>query len=141
MPSFNLTNEEKNLITAGFQAKSYQHTFEDNSAKVTWGPGEKAEARRLFNALACTECHTQGFTNEEPQAPSLYYTKRRLRKSWIEKWLSGPEKIMPGTLMPNFQEDGEPQEPDYFGGDSKKQIEAITKYILDLSHNKFSPKE
>lgn len=140
MPSFNLTNEERNKIVAMFQAKSGQSTFEENHTRVVWEKGEKKEAQRLFRALECTTCHTQGFNSEDAQAPDLHYVKRRLRPSWVKKWLAAPEKILEGTTMPNFWENGEPTEPDYFGGNSEKQIEALTKYLLDMGYNSYSPK-
>ncbi|MDD0854527.1 c-type cytochrome [Halobacteriovorax sp. GB3] len=139
MPSFNLTNDERNKIVAMFQAKSGQQTFEDNDAEVKWLPGEKRAAIQLFNELACTSCHAAGFTNDTPTAPDLHFAKRRLRKSWIKKWLRDPQAIMPGTLMPSFWEDGESMAPGILGGDPDKQIEALTKYILEVSKDKYSP--
>ena len=64
MPSFNLSSEEKNQIVAMFQHKSRMPTFVET--KVEWLPGEKRAARRLFEALDCASCHTQGFNDEKP---------------------------------------------------------------------------
>ena len=75
----------------------------------------------------------------DPTAPDLHFAKRRLRKSWIKKWLRDPQAIMPGTLMPSFWEDGESMAPGILGGDPDKQIEALTKYILEVSKDKYSP--
>jgi mono/diheme cytochrome c family protein len=132
MPSYNLSNEEINTLVMGFQAGAKQQTFVDNHAKVEWAPGEKNEAKKLFNALACASCHTDGFNKDEAQAPNLYLAKRRLRPSWIKKWIMNPQSILPHTSMSNFFEDGEAMEPDYFGGDVTKQVEALTKYVLDI---------
>ncbi len=138
MPSFELTPEERNTIVEGFQAKAKMQTFTEPDRIVVWKPGERAEAKKLFDALACTTCHTIGFNNDDPQAPDLHKSKTRLRPSWIAKWLENPQAIMPHTLMPNFWEGGEPLEPDYFGGDTKKQIEALTKYIIEIGHDEVS---
>ncbi len=131
MPSFNLSNEERNALVMGFQAGAKQPTFEDNYAKVEWKPGEKAEAQKLFNALACTSCHTEGYNNEEAQGPNLFRAKRRMRASWMKEWIMNPQSILPYTAMSNFFEDGEASEPDYFGGDVNKQVDALVKLLLD----------
>jgi mono/diheme cytochrome c family protein len=131
MPSFNLTNQEKNLIVSGFAAKSNQVIFETNE-KVTWAPGEREGAVKLFDQLACTSCHAQGFTKTEPLAPDLHKSNKRLRFSWIKKWLSNPQAIMPQTTMPAFWEGGSPADPDILGGDGEKQITAVAKYVLEL---------
>jgi hypothetical protein len=140
MPSFNLTNEERNLIVAGFQAKAkIEKTFEDVDANVVWAPGERKAAKQLFESYACASCHSEGFTTDEPQAPNLYYTKKRLRSSWIKKWLENPQAILEYTVMPNFWEDGVAQDEEILGGDPKKQIEALTKYLIEIGHDKYSP--
>jgi hypothetical protein len=43
-----------------------------------------------------------------------------------------PQSILPHTSMSNFFEDGEASEADYFGGSVEKQVEALTKYVLDI---------
>ncbi|MCO4792970.1 MAG: c-type cytochrome [Bacteriovoracaceae bacterium] len=139
MPSFNLSNKEKNAIVAGFQAKSDLHTFEDLGSQVVWEPGERSAAVKLFKSLDCTSCHSGGFTSDEASAPNLHYAKRRLRPSWIKKWLEDPQAILEGTVMPSFWEDGESADPDILGGDPKKQIDALTKYIIEIGHDKYSP--
>ena len=62
MPSYNLSNEHKNLIATGLQAKAEQETFENNFEEVIWEPGERKAAIALFNDYACTSCHSGGFT-------------------------------------------------------------------------------
>lgn len=132
MPSFNLSTEEKNKIVTGFQAKSSQPTFVANDEKVEWEPGERAAAVKLFEALACTSCHTTGFNKDQASAPNLYKAKPRLRPEWIEAWLHNPQKFMPGTVMPSFWEGGESLEEGFLGGDANKQVKALVKYILEI---------
>jgi mono/diheme cytochrome c family protein len=142
MPSFNLSNEEKNKLVAMFQAKEKQQTFEDNSKKVVWEKGERRAAIKLVNSLACNSCHA-GLTGspEEPTAPNLKYAKRRLRPSWIKKWLNDPQAIMEGTLMPSFWEDGESMDDEILGGDPEKQQNALVKYLLEIGEDKLSPEQ
>lgn len=139
MPSFDLTDEEKEKLVDMFRVKADQPFFDKNE-KVVWESKEERRAAvKLFNDLACTSCHTQGFNNDEALAPDLRYAKRRLRKSWIKKWLRGPDQIMPGTTMPSFWPEGMAADPDLLDGDAERQIEAVTKYVLELGSDFYSP--
>ena len=138
MPSYNLSNDHKNIIAQGFQAKAEQKTFENNFEEVKWEKGERKAALALFEDYACTSCHAGGFTKDEELAPNLYHAKKRLRGSWIKKWLKNPMAILPYTNMPNFWEDGVSQNEEILGGDPEKQINALTKYILEIGQSKFA---
>lgn len=133
MPSFNLSLSDKNRIIAGFQQGANQGTYEEPAIEVTWLPGEKDQAVKLFNAYACTSCHTIGFNKNTPMAPDLHKASARLRPSWIRLWLHDPQKILPGTTMPTFfTEDGKGIEAGFFDGDAERQINALTKYVIEL---------
>ncbi|RLA65282.1 MAG: hypothetical protein DRQ88_03080 [Epsilonproteobacteria bacterium] len=136
MPSFNLSSDERNKIVAMFQAESKMNTFEEKSEKISWLRGEKRGAIALWKSYDCASCHTQGFNNDEPSAPNLANARDRLRESWIRKWLRNPGAILPGTTMPNFWEDGEATDDDIFGGDVDRQINALTKYVLEIAQKK-----
>ncbi len=139
MPSFNFSNEELNALVTYFQADAHQPTFE-NLGPVQWEPGEREAAQRIWNELACTTCHTIGFTNDEPQAPALKNAKLRLRPSWIEKWLTNPTEIMPYTTMPNFWDGGTiaPVEG-VLDNDPKRQIRAMRKWVQEMGNNSYPP--
>ncbi len=133
MPSFNLSLNQKNALVGGFQAGAHQGIFEEEDAEVVWAPGERDEAVKLFNAYGCTTCHTAGFNSGDQLGPDLHKAGKRLRPSWIRLWLKDPQKIMPGTSMPTFfTEEGRGLEEGYFGGDANKQIDALTKYVIEL---------
>lgn len=137
MPSFNFSNGELNHIVTYFQADANQPTFE-NLAKVEWEPGEREAAQRIWNELACTSCHTIGFTNDEAQAPALKNAKMRLRPSWIELWLTDPTAIMPYTSMPNFWEGGTATLVEgVLDNDPKRQIKAMVKWIQEMGNNTY----
>ncbi len=140
MPSFNLSNTEINTIVTGFQAISNQVTFEETPERVEWEPGEKRAAKALWDSYACASCHTIGFNKDEPTAPNLYLAKRRLRASWMDKWLSGPAKILPYTVMPNFWEDGVSQDEEILGGDPERQRKALIKYLIEIGYDNFQGK-
>ncbi|MBY0518324.1 MAG: c-type cytochrome [Bacteriovoracaceae bacterium] len=137
MPSFNFSNDELNKIVTYFQADSEQATFE-NLGPVQWEPGEREAAQKIWNELACTTCHTIGFTNDDPQAPALKNAKMRLRPTWIEKWLSNPTEILPYTSMPNFWEGGtiSPVEG-VLDNDPKKQIRAVRKFVQEMGNSSY----
>lgn len=136
MPSFNFSNEEVNKIIAYFQADANQVTFEDE-AEVEWEPGERAAAKRIFDELACTSCHTLGFNREDPLAPNLHNANNRLRASWIEKWIKNPYGILPYTSMPSFWENGEFAAVEgVLDDDPMKQIRAVRKYVQELGAKK-----
>ena len=134
MPTFNLTTDERNRIVTGLQVGAKQGNFVEPKEAVVWAPGEREEAVKLFNALNCVSCHTPGFNSDPAMGPDLHKVNKRLRPSWIRKWISNPQSIMPGTTMPNFFGDNgkEPLDPTYFGGDADKQIDALTKYVIEL---------
>jgi mono/diheme cytochrome c family protein len=134
MPSFNLSLEEKNKLVAGFQQGAKQGTFEEPELEVNWEPGEKEGAQKLWNSYNCVSCHSIGFTKDVALAPNLHLASKRLRPSWIKLWLKNPQAILPGTVMPSFfGDDGTaPIDPSIFGGDASKQINALTKYVIEL---------
>jgi cytochrome c2 len=140
MPSYNLTNEERNKLAEGFQGMSKQQTFVDNLEVIKWEPGEREAAKALFDSYACASCHSAGYDKTiEPSAPNLALSKLRLRPSWIKKWLKDPQAIMPGTLMPSFWEGGESMDSTILDGDPVRQIDALTKYILESGNDKYEP--
>jgi mono/diheme cytochrome c family protein len=140
MPSYSLSSEERNKIVSMFQAKAKMDTFEEKEAAVKWLPGERRGALALWKSYDCASCHTQGFNKEEPSAPNLNMVRDRLRASWIKKWLKNPEIILPGTTMPNFFEDGVAMDDSIFNGDVERQVNALTKLVLEFSNTNKSKK-
>jgi cbb3-type cytochrome oxidase cytochrome c subunit len=137
MPSFSFTNDELNKIVAYFQAQAHEPSFLETTS-VEWEVGEKEAAQKMFTELACTSCHTAGFNTESAQGPDLHQVGLRLRSSWIEKWLTNPQAIMPYTPMPNFWDSGKVSAvPGVLGDDPQKQIKALTKYIIEMSSSSY----
>ncbi|MDH4467829.1 MAG: c-type cytochrome [Bacteriovoracaceae bacterium] len=138
MPSFNFSDDEVNKLVAYFAAESDQTMFADLSGKVNWEPGEREAAIKIFNELACTSCHSTGFTNDTAQGPDLHQVKMRLREAWIKKWLNNPQAILPYTPMPNFWDDGKTSAvPGVLDDNPEKQINALVKYLLEMSQNDY----
>jgi mono/diheme cytochrome c family protein len=138
MPSYNYSHEELNKLVMGFQAGANQNTFEA-PVKVEWEPGEKEAAKQMWNELACTTCHTGGFTTDPAQAPNLHFAKSRLRAVWMEEWLGNPSKFLPYTSMPAFWDDGSgnliPAVSGVLDDDPKRQIRAMRKLVQEFGYD------
>jgi cytochrome c551/c552 len=138
MPSYNFKHDELNKLIAGFQGGSNQPTFEA-PVNVEWEPGEKEAAKKIWNDLACTTCHTLGFTNEEAQAPNLHYAKKRLRTTWMDAWIANPQSFLPYTSMPAFWDDGSgnliPAVDGVLDNDPKRQIQAVRKLVQEFGYD------
>jgi cytochrome c2 len=138
MPSFNFSEEELNKLVMGFQAGADQGTFQEKF-KVLWEPGEREAAQKIWNELACTTCHTIGFSKDTPQAPDLHNAKNRLRTTWIEAWLANPQKFVSYTSMPAFWDDGSGNLISAVEGvldnDPKRQIQAMRKWVQEMGRD------
>jgi cytochrome c2 len=139
MPTFPLSSEELNTLVMGLAAQKNQPTYEIETS-VVWEPGEREAAQRIWNELACTTCHTIGFTKDDPQAPDLHYAKKRLRASWMEAWISNPQSFLPYTAMPAFWDDGSgnliPAVDGVLDNDPKRQIRAIRKWVQEFGYDR-----
>ncbi len=135
MPTFPLTEKELNVLVQYFQADANQGTFQENFT-IEWEPGEKEAAKKIWTDLACTTCHTIGFSGDAPQAPDLHHAKKRLRTTWIEAWIKNPQSFLPYTSMPAFWDDGSgnliPAVDGVLDNDPQRQIQAIRKYVQEM---------
>lgn len=138
MPTFNFKHDELNKLVMGFSAGDAQDTFSAPVA-VQWEPGEKEAAQKIWNELACTTCHTQGFTNEAPLAPNLHYAKSRLREEFMDAWIANPQSFQPYTTMPAFWDDGNGKLQSAVEGvldnDPKRQIRAVRKLVQEFGYD------
>ena len=100
-----------------------------------------SEALALFRKLQCVRCH---LLSNAPRlkpgelAPDLALSGERLRRAWIARFILEPQKVMPGTRMPTLfplEDEDDPGSrttpaPALFGGDARRQIEALTELNL-----------
>lgn len=163
MPTFSLTDEEARSLVRYFaalaggptdfetrlpdsleavgtypQSKTLEYPAPDGSGKTIRARATNAveEARALLDAAQCLKCHSQSATLENA-APSFRHVRSgRLRGRWLQPWLWGPGRVMPGTSMPGFftkEEDGRNvpavQLPQFFSASPDRQIEALADYI------------
>ena len=136
MPTFEFTEEQLNQITRYFAAQDkVPYPYEPVPPS---DPELVAAGRELFGKWQCVKCHVVAgkLPDQDPanMAPDLAEVPERLRAEWLSKWLAKPSAIIPGTRMPaNFPENPASNAfPQYFGGDQKKQIEAVRAYLLTL---------
>ena len=135
MPAFNLTSKETNDIVKYFQALSGVE-IKYHFWKKTLSQTKKNEAKKLFELLKCVRCHSFGIDETVlagELAPDMSLTKHRLKPGWVRSWLHDPQKLQPGTKMPNYffiiEEDGEVvellQEPE-------KKINSLVRFLFEM---------
>ena len=133
MPTFDLTDEELTDLVEYFTKLDRQETtFKDHEIPET-SPEKLAAGKVVFDKFQCAKCHQ---INKESiamgtsfLAPDLAITKQRLKPRWVKEWISDPQKLEEGTMMPTFFSDGQTPIADMLGGDANQQIEAIRDYL------------
>ena len=92
--------------------------------------------------FACIQCH--GVGNMKALAPfeapaiNFAHVTDRLTKEFYDRWVYNPQRVLPGTRMPQFAgSDGKTALKDTFDGDARKQYDAIWNYLL--AGEKISP--
>ncbi|HYB99670.1 MAG TPA: hypothetical protein VEC57_11130 [Candidatus Limnocylindrales bacterium] len=95
---------------------------------------------QMFKAFQCAKCHAtrEGQElNKDIIAPNLILAKKRLRPEWILAWMIDPQKLQPGTKMPNFftfneNPDGSLNLADAEAHNNYKTIVALRDYLMVL---------
>ena len=131
MPNFRLSDEEANTLVEFFMASGKVGPFHaPPNVSVHLNEGQQ-----VFNTFQCSVCHVVGAQVPEGRtaadlAPDLTMTSTRLRPDWILKWLHDPQKLLPGTRMPDFFP--EAAIPDVLGGNELEQRIAIRNYLFSI---------
>jgi cytochrome c2 len=124
--------------SAGAQEIEYFHT---NTPEFL---ASAKQGKMLFQAYQCALCHAtkegQALT-KDIIAPNLILAKDRLRPEWILEWLIDPQKMQPGTKMPNFfsfneDDDGNPILSDPDAHTQYKMILSLRDYLMVLGTDK-----
>ncbi|HMR08191.1 MAG TPA: c-type cytochrome [Polyangiaceae bacterium] len=124
MPRLALSSQQAADVAA------YLTAGEPASKEQSWKANAEA-GRTLLETRACGTCHLftgadlpakpalkQGESNAAIElAPDLRFTRERLSPDTLVAWLEEPEKMKPGTLMPNL-------------GLTKAQARDVAEYIL-----------
>ncbi|MGB8062648.1 MAG: c-type cytochrome [Candidatus Sulfotelmatobacter sp.] len=144
MPTFFYSDNELRKLVRFFQALSQQPMPYIPEEVPTLTAKENDMARSLFSSTAapCLKCHATGDPNHDKiaTAPNFLLAKERLKPDWVERWITDPQAVSPGTSMPSglFKEvDNQwvfagPTPPIFNGyqGDHRK---LLTDYIFQLT--------
>jgi mono/diheme cytochrome c family protein len=138
MPTFHFSDADANEPVQGFMAMEGTDLFE-TPAEHQADPALVRTGDQLLVRLQCERCHiaTAAGTMEASQlAPSFRLSGERLREEWIVDWVKDPQRITPGTQMPQFWPVDEASGnritplPDVLGGDPEAQMRAVAAYIM-----------
>jgi len=144
MPTFSFSDNELRKLVRFFQALSQQPMPYIPEEVPTLTAKETDMARSLFSSTAapCLKCHATGDPNHDKiaTAPNFLLAKERLKPDWVERWITDPQAVSPGTSMPSglFKEQNNqwvfagPTPPTFNGyeGDHRK---LLVNYIFQLT--------
>ncbi len=78
----------------------------------------------------CISCHDiSGQSGGGTRGPDLSTTNKRVRYEWYTRWMHQPQRIAPGTKMPQVLIDGQSLLKTVYDGDGPKQLEALWAYF------------
>jgi cytochrome c551/c552 len=144
MPTFSFSDNELRKLVRFFEALSQQPLPYIPEQVPTLTSKESDMARSLFSSTAapCLKCHATGDPAHDKiaTAPNFLLAKERLKPDWVERWITDPQAISPGTSMPSglFKQENNqwvfagPTPPIFngFEGDHRK---LLTDYIFQLT--------
>ena len=144
MPTFSFSDNELRKLVRFFEALSQQPLPYIPEQVPTLTAKETDMARSLFSSTAapCLKCHATGDPAHDKiaTAPNFLLAKERLKPDWVERWITDPQAVSPGTSMPSglFKQQNNqwvfagPTPPTFNGydGDHRK---LLTDYIFQLT--------
>ncbi len=144
MPTFSFSDNELRKLVRFFEALSQQPLPYIPEQVVPLTAKESDMARSLFSSTAapCLKCHATGDPAHDKiaTAPNFLLAKERLKPDWVERWITDPQAVSPGTSMPSglFKQENNqwvfagPTPPTFNGyaGDHRK---LLTDYIFQLT--------
>ncbi|HEV3512960.1 MAG TPA: c-type cytochrome [Candidatus Sulfotelmatobacter sp.] len=144
MPTFFFSDNELRKLVRFFEALSQQPLPYIPEQVPVLTARETDMARSLFSSTAapCLKCHATGEPAHDrfATAPNFLLAKERLKPDWVERWITDPQAVSPGTSMPSGlfkQQDNQwvfagPTPPTFNGytGDHRK---LLTDYIFQLT--------
>jgi hypothetical protein len=144
MPTFSFSDDEIRSLIAFFEAVSHQPQQFIPQKIQTLTTTETNMARQLFTSTAapCLKCHATGDPAHDATAtaPNFLLAKERLRAPWMERWLTNPQQIAPGTAMPSglFRREGDRWVfsgplPGSFQGYTGDHADLLVRYMLQLT--------
>ena len=144
MPTFSFSDNELRKLVRFFEALSQQPLPYIPEQVPTLTAKENDMARSLFSSTAapCLKCHATGDPAHDKiaTAPNFLLAKERLKPDWVERWITDPQAVSPGTAMPSGlfkQENGQyvfaGPTPATFNGYQGDHRKLLTDYIFQLT--------
>jgi len=82
------------------------------------------------NGHGCISCHDiSGVQGGGTRGPDLATTNKRVRYEWYERWMHQPQRMIPGTRMPQVFIDGKSLLKTVHDGDGDRQLESLWAYF------------
>ncbi len=144
MPTFSFSNNELRILVRFFQALSQQPMPYIPEQVPVLTAKETDMARSLFSSTAapCLKCHATGDPAHDKiaTAPNFLLAKERLKPDWVERWITDPQAVSPGTSMPSGlfkRQDNQwvfaGPTPSTFNGFTGDHRKLLTDYIFQLT--------
>ncbi|HVS36716.1 MAG TPA: c-type cytochrome [Gemmataceae bacterium] len=129
MPQFG----EANVGRMPEKLAALEGTEPEDDAQKTPLSAAKIEAGRTLigkNAFGCISCHDlAGIANTGTRGPDLVGMNQRVRYDWYLRWMEQPQRMQPGTRMPQVFLDGKSLVPGVLNGDAPAQADAVWGYL------------
>ena len=129
MPQFG----DANVGALPEQVAALEGTLPDEEVHKTALSATKIEAGRKLigkSAFGCISCHDlSGIANTGTRGPDLAGMNQRVRYEWYLRWLEQPQRMQPGTRMPQVFTDGKSLLASVLNGDAGGQSDAMWGYL------------
>jgi cytochrome c551/c552 len=144
MPTFSFSDNELRKLVRFFEALSQQPLPYIPEELPVLTTKETDMARSLFSSTAapCLKCHATGDPSHDKiaTAPNFLLAKERLKPDWVERWITDPQAVSPGTSMPSglFKQENSQwvfagPTPPIFNGYAGDHRKLLTDYIFQLT--------
>jgi mono/diheme cytochrome c family protein len=145
MPEFGLGDQAGEALVYYLMTRSKQ-TDLLLEVPAEMDPDRYAETEDVFVKLQCLSCHQLALGQNQKLsdlAPDMGLTRYRLRPEWMLEFIIDPQRLMPGTKMPNFfplEDDEDPESlmtpfPEWMGGDARAQVRAVRDYLYVMKQS------
>ena len=119
-----------------------EHGFGPQSEALAPADGDLARLGRDLagaeSGFNCVSCHSMGsqkaLAGEDTETINFALVPERLRRSYYERFLTDPPRLLPGTKMPQFiNPDRTTALKDILDGDADRQFDALWNYFVQLN--------
>ena len=128
MPQYGPANVAE-LVTALPQLEA---TPEESDKALSVTTASISTGRELIGKTGhgCISCHDiSGVQTAGTRGPDLATTTQRIRHDWYDRWMLHPQRMVPGTRMPQYFPDGKALLTTILDGDAIAQSDAMWNYM------------